>query len=84
MFGGYGIRCCWLLHQLHQFRLILYKKFFYSILFPTYLLWCLVIMKLKFRVFCVFVVVLLSAIGCSDDDPRDPDLVIYEGCLFCI
>jgi hypothetical protein len=37
------------------------------------------IMKLKFRVFCVFVVVLLSAIGCSDDDPRDPDLVIYEG-----
>ena len=33
-------------------------------------------MKLKFRVFCVFVVVLLSAIGCSDDDPRDPDLVI--------
>ena len=42
------------------------------------------IMKLKFRVFCVFVVVLLSAIGCSDDDPRDPDLVIYEGCLFCI
>ena len=42
------------------------------------------IMKLKFRVFCVFVVVLLSVIGCSDDDPRDPDLVIYEGCLFCI
>ena len=42
------------------------------------------IMKLKFRVFCVFVVVLLSAIGCSDDDLRDPDLVIYEGCLFCI
>ena len=42
------------------------------------------IMKLKFRVFCVFVVVLLSAIGCSDDDPRDPDLVIYDGCLFCI
>ena len=41
-------------------------------------------MKIKFRVFCVFVVVLLSAIGCSDDDPRDPDLVIYEGCLFCI
>jgi len=41
-------------------------------------------MKLKFRVFCVFVVVLLSAIGCSDDDSRDPDLVIYEGCLFCI
>jgi len=28
--------------------------------------------------------VLLSAIGCSDDDPRDPDLVIYEGCLFCM
>ena len=27
----------------------------------------------------MFVVVLLSAIGCSDDDPRDSDLVIYEG-----
>ena len=34
-------------------------------------------MKLKCRVFYVFVVVLLSVIGCSDeDDPR----VIYEDC----